>query len=79
MLEVPETMPNMVDPELKHFKHQHLEAVCEAAKLCINLDPAKQPLMQDLCSMLESRIDLSVSAELRSSSLAWAELALSTS
>lgn len=78
-LEVQEMMPNMVDPELKHFKHEHLQAVCEAAKLCINLDPAKRPSMQDLCSMLESRIDLSVSAdELRSSSLAWAELALST-
>uniref|UniRef100_A0A7C9EYM3 Protein kinase domain-containing protein n=1 Tax=Opuntia streptacantha TaxID=393608 RepID=A0A7C9EYM3_OPUST len=77
-IEVQEIMPNMVDPELKHFKHEHLKTVCDVVRLCIHPDPVKRPSMQDLCSMLESRIDLSASAELRSSSLAWAELALST-
>lgn len=76
-LEVPEVMPDMMDPELKHYKHEDLKAVCEVASLCLNPDPLNRPSMHDLCTMLESRIDLSSSAELRSSSLAWAELALS--
>lgn len=77
-LEMPETMPSMIDSQLKHFDHKDLRAVCEVATLCLNPDPLKRPSMQELCEILESRIDLSMSAELRSSSLAWAELALST-
>ncbi|CAO2819909.1 unnamed protein product [Amaranthus hypochondriacus] len=77
-LEVAELMPNIVDKQLKHFEHEDLKVVCEAAILCLNPEPIKRPLMHDLCTLLESRIDLSLSAELRSSSLAWAELALST-
>ncbi|KNA18350.1 hypothetical protein SOVF_071370 [Spinacia oleracea] len=77
-LEVPEVMSYIVEKELKHFEYEDLKAVCEAASLCLNPDPVKRPMMHDLCTLLESRIDLSVSAELRSSSLAWAELALST-
>ncbi|XP_021735874.1 probable LRR receptor-like serine/threonine-protein kinase At1g63430 isoform X1 [Chenopodium quinoa] len=77
-LEVPEVMPYIVEKQLKHFEYEDLKAVCEAASLCLNPDPVKRPLMHDLCTLLESRIDLSMSAELRSSSLAWAELALST-
>ncbi|KMT12100.1 hypothetical protein BVRB_5g100530 isoform B [Beta vulgaris subsp. vulgaris] len=77
-LEVAEVMPYMVDKQLKHFEYEDLKVVCEVAVLCLNPDPVKRPLMHDLCTLLESRIDLSLSAELRSSSLAWAELALST-
>ncbi|CAO2827225.1 unnamed protein product [Amaranthus hypochondriacus] len=77
-LELAEVMPYIVDKNLKHFEYEDLKAVCEAASLCLNPDPVKRPLIHDLCTLLESRIDLSMSAELRSSSLAWAELALST-
>lgn len=76
-LEVPEVMPYMVDSQLKHFEYQDLKTVCEVATLCLNSDPLQRPSMEELCGMLESRINLSVAAELRSSSLAWAELALS--
>ncbi|CAM8883391.1 unnamed protein product [Rhodiola kirilowii] len=34
--------------------------------------------MQEVFNMLESHIDTSISAELQASSLAWAELALSS-
>jgi len=77
-LEVPEVMPYMVDSQLKHFEYQDLKTICEVATLCLNPDPLKRPSMEELCGMLESHIDLSVSAELRSSALAWAELALSS-
>ncbi|KAJ8449270.1 hypothetical protein Cgig2_002402 [Carnegiea gigantea] len=76
-LQAPEVMPYMVDSQLKHFEYQDLKTVCEVANLCLNPDPLQRPSMEELCGMLESHIDLSVSAELRSSSLAWAELALS--
>ncbi|CAE5962308.1 unnamed protein product [Arabidopsis arenosa] len=81
-LEAPETMAGLVDPELKHFNQEELETVCEVASQCLNRDPtnnnnnSNKPSVQELCETLESRISLSISAELRSSSLAWAELAL---
>ncbi|XP_010533657.1 PREDICTED: probable LRR receptor-like serine/threonine-protein kinase At1g63430 isoform X2 [Tarenaya hassleriana] len=77
-LEVEDGMGNLVDPELKHhFKQEELKAICEVASQCMNPDQ-DQPAMQELCEKLESRITLSISAELVSSSLAWAELALSS-
>ncbi|XP_058200773.1 probable LRR receptor-like serine/threonine-protein kinase At1g63430 isoform X2 [Rhododendron vialii] len=78
-LEIPEVMSYVVDPELKHFKYDELQTICEAVILCINPNPSKRASMAELCTMLESRIDTSVSAELKASSLAWAELALSSS
>lgn len=69
-------MAHLVDPELKHFEQEDLKVVCEVASHCIKADPTRWPPMSELCETLESRIDLSFSAELRSSSLAWAELAL---
>ncbi|XP_010430437.1 PREDICTED: probable LRR receptor-like serine/threonine-protein kinase At1g63430 [Camelina sativa] len=81
-LETPEAMAGLVDPELKHFNREDLETVCEVASQCLNRDPTnnndnnKKPSVQELCETLESKISLSISAELRSSSLAWAELAL---
>ncbi|KAI4326975.1 hypothetical protein L6164_019484 [Bauhinia variegata] len=77
-LEMPEVMSYVVDPELKHFKYEDLKVICEVINLCINPDPDKRPSMQELCSMLESRIDTSINVELKASSLAWAELALSS-
>ncbi|CAF2372244.1 BnaAnng33340D [Brassica napus] len=67
---------------LKHFNQEELETVCEAARQCLYRDPNnnsnnnKKPSVEELCEMLECEISLSISAELRSSSLAWAELAL---
>ncbi|XP_057449962.1 probable LRR receptor-like serine/threonine-protein kinase At1g63430 [Lotus japonicus] len=75
-LEMPEVMSHLVDPELKNFKHDDLKVICEVVSLCINPDATARPSMRELCSMLESRIDTSVSVDLKSSSLAWAELAL---
>uniref|UniRef100_A0A803LQN2 Protein kinase domain-containing protein n=1 Tax=Chenopodium quinoa TaxID=63459 RepID=A0A803LQN2_CHEQI len=81
-LEVPEVMPYTVEKQLKHSEYEDLKAVCEAARLCLNPDPVKRPwTCYVLCTLLESWIDLFMSAELRSSSLTWglwAELALLT-
>ncbi|TYK16628.1 putative LRR receptor-like serine/threonine-protein kinase [Cucumis melo var. makuwa] len=77
-LESPDGMSCLVDPEVKHFADEDLRTICEVVNLCIHPQPAKLICMQDLCSMLETRIDTSVSVELKASSLAWAELALSS-
>lgn len=77
-LEMPEVMSYVVDPELKHFGYDDLKVICEVITLCISPDSSVCPSMRELCSMLESRIDTSISVELKSSSLAWAELALSS-
>ncbi|KAF3448547.1 hypothetical protein FNV43_RR09260 [Rhamnella rubrinervis] len=76
-LELPEVMSYVVDPELKHFRYEDLKVICEVISLCLNTDATKRPPMQELCSMLDSNIDTTVSVELKSS-LAWAELALSS-
>lgn len=71
-------MPYVVDPELKHFSYDDLKVLCDVVNLCTHPEPTKRPSMQEICTMLESRIDTSVSIELKASSLAWAELALSS-
>lgn len=76
-LDLPDVMSKMVDPELKHFREDDLKVICEVASLCIKPNPLVQLTMQELCTVLESRIDTSVSSEIQASSLAWAELALS--
>ncbi|KAB1199918.1 hypothetical protein CJ030_MR0G008967 [Morella rubra] len=68
-------MSYVVDPKLKHFRDNDVKVICEVVKLCINPDSSKQLSMNEVCTMLESRIDLSVDF---SASLAWAELALSS-
>ena len=73
---MPDEMSHVVDPELKIFRYEDLKVICEVITLCVNPDTTVRPSMRELCSMLESRIDTSVSVELKSSSLAWAELAL---
>ncbi|KAL3498818.1 hypothetical protein ACH5RR_041550 [Cinchona calisaya] len=77
-LEVPEVMSCVVDPELKHFRHEDLKVICDVVNICIQPSSSSRTSMQDLCAMLESGIDTSISAEMRASSLAWAELALSS-
>lgn len=71
-------MTSVVDPALKHFREEDLKVICEVVSICIHLRPRDQVSMQDLCAILESKIDTSVSSELKASSLAWAELALSS-
>lgn len=73
---MPDEMLCVVDPEMKFFRYEDLKVICEVITLCVNPDTTVRPSMRELCSMLESRIDTSVSVELKSSSLAWAELAL---
>ncbi|PIN19586.1 Serine/threonine protein kinase [Handroanthus impetiginosus] len=77
-LELPEVMCYVVDPELKHFSYEDLKVICEVVNLCLHPNTSTRIPMRDLCSMLESGIDTSVSAEIKASSLAWAELALSS-
>ncbi|XP_043811713.1 probable LRR receptor-like serine/threonine-protein kinase At1g63430 isoform X2 [Manihot esculenta] len=77
-LELPEVTCCLVDPELKHFANEDLQIICEVISLCIHPEPTNRPSMQEVCSMLESKIDTSVSLEFKSSSLAWAALALSS-
>lgn len=76
-IEMPEVMSYVVDPELKHFRYEDLEVICEVVNLCIHPQPSKSLSMKELCTMLETRIDTSVAIEFKASSLAWAELALS--
>lgn len=77
-LELPEVMSYIVDPELKHFSYDDLKVICEVISLCTHTDFSKRPSMKEISLMLESKIDTSVAIELKSSSLAWAELALSS-
>ncbi|KAK3227091.1 hypothetical protein Dsin_006953 [Dipteronia sinensis] len=77
-LEMPEVMSYVVDPEIKHFRYEDLEVICEVVSLCIQPEPSKRPSMNELSATLESKIDTSISIELKASSLAWAELALSS-
>ncbi|GAV57930.1 LRR_1 domain-containing protein/Pkinase_Tyr domain-containing protein/LRRNT_2 domain-containing protein [Cephalotus follicularis] len=77
-LDLPEVMSYVVDPELKHFRYDDLQVICDVVTLCIHPDPIKRPSMQELSATLESKIETSISAELKASSLAWAELALSS-
>lgn len=78
-LELPEVMSYVVDPELKHFRYNDLKVVCEVVSCCLQSDATKRPSMKELCNVLESKIDTSVSSELQASPLAWAELALLSS
>lgn len=71
-------MSNIVDPQLKHFRLEDLTAICEVVSLCIKQTPMNRVSTREICSILESKIDTSVSSELKASSLAWAELALSS-
>lgn len=77
-LELPDVMSYVVDPELKHFRYEDLKVICEVVNSCIHPSSSTRKSMRELCAMLESGIDTSVTAEIKASSLAWAELALSS-
>ncbi|KAH6823996.1 Leucine-rich repeat protein kinase family protein [Perilla frutescens var. hirtella] len=77
-LDLPDVISYVVDPELKHFRYEDLKVICDVVNLCIRPNTSTRTSMLDLCSMLESGIDISVPAEIKASSLAWAELALSS-
>ncbi|XP_057775770.1 probable LRR receptor-like serine/threonine-protein kinase At1g63430 isoform X1 [Salvia miltiorrhiza] len=77
-LDLPEVISYVVDPELKHFRYEDLKVVCDVVNLCIRPNTSTRTSMLELCTMLESGIDTSVPAEMKASSLAWAELALSS-
>lgn len=68
----------VVDPELQHFKYEDLNIIREVVSLCIYPSSNTRRSMSDLCSMLENGIDTSITAEMKASSLAWAELELSS-
>ncbi|GMY29529.1 probable LRR receptor-like serine/threonine-protein kinase At1g63430 [Fagus crenata] len=75
-LDLPEVMSYVLDPELKHFRFEDLKVVCEVVNLCIHQDSSKQLSMKELCN--HSKIDTSISVDFKASSLAWAELSLSS-
>ncbi|KAL1569061.1 putative LRR receptor-like serine/threonine-protein kinase [Salvia divinorum] len=79
-LDLPEVISYVVDPELKHFRYEDLKVVCDVVNLCIcpSTSTRTRTSMLELCTMLESGIDTSVPAEMKASSLAWAELVLSS-
>lgn len=77
-LQRPEEIGKLVDPELKNVKADDLAVICSVVSLCIEPDPSKRPSMQIISGVLENGIDTSDDAVLRDSSLAWAELALSS-
>ncbi|XP_073120929.1 probable LRR receptor-like serine/threonine-protein kinase At1g63430 isoform X2 [Henckelia pumila] len=77
-LELPDVISYAVDPELKHFRYEDLRTICDVVNLCIHPNSSTSTSMQHICSILENGIDTSISADLKASSLAWAELALSS-
>ncbi|KZV29499.1 putative LRR receptor-like serine/threonine-protein kinase [Dorcoceras hygrometricum] len=77
-LELPDVISYAVDPKLKYFRYEDLRTICEVVNLCIHPNSSTSTSMQHLCSILENGLDTSISADLKASSLAWAELALSS-
>lgn len=77
-LQRPEEIGKLVDPELKNVRANDLAVICSVVSLCIEPDPSKRPSMQIISAVLENGIDTSADALLKDSSLAWAELALSS-
>ncbi|KAJ0629072.1 hypothetical protein HanIR_Chr00c28g0911801 [Helianthus annuus] len=76
-LEEPDMMSSVVDPALKHFRDEDLEVIREVVINCIQVRNGDIVTMQEVCAMLESKLDTTGSSELKASSIAWAELALS--
>ena len=68
----------LVDPELENVKTEDISVIRDVISLCIDPEPSKRPSMQIICAMLEDGIDISVTAVLNQSSMAWAELALAS-
>ncbi|KAJ6333399.1 hypothetical protein OIU77_009297 [Salix suchowensis] len=65
----------MIDPSLKSFKNNELDAICEVAQQCIQSDPRHRPTMKEITSKLKEVISISPDqATPRLSPLWWAEL-----
>ncbi|CAN6461737.1 unnamed protein product [Victoria cruziana] len=77
-LDLPEAISCLVDPQLKYFRHEDIKVISEVVSLCIRPEPTERPSINVLCSMLENGIDVSPAANLKESSLAWAELVISS-
>ncbi|EPS61193.1 hypothetical protein M569_13606, partial [Genlisea aurea] len=74
-LESPEeVVESVVDPQVKQFRRGDVGVIREVVKQCLLHPDAAD--VAELCSMIESGIEISVSAEIRASSLAWADLVL---
>lgn len=68
-------MSNLVDPDLKSFKEEELNVVCEAIKECIQPDPRHRPQMSEVVAKLKQVIHITPEqATPRLSPLWWAEL-----
>ncbi|KAL1559821.1 putative LRR receptor-like serine/threonine-protein kinase [Salvia divinorum] len=76
-LEFPDMMSYAVDRELKHFRYEDLTVIYEVVNLCIHPKSSRRKTVSELCLMLENGIDISISAEIKSS-VAWAELTLAS-
>lgn len=65
----------LIDPTLKSFKTEELEAICEIAQECIKPDPRQRPLMKDITSRLRQVTCISPDqATPKLSPMWWAEL-----
>lgn len=65
----------MVDPSLKSYKNNELDAVCEVILLCINQDPRQRPTMKEVTAKLREVLGISPDAATpKLSPLWWAEL-----
>ncbi|KAJ7531992.1 hypothetical protein O6H91_14G067700 [Diphasiastrum complanatum] len=70
-----ETIMEMVDPSLKAYNCQQVQALCDIIRLCIQSDPSKRPSMKEVTSMLSKALDISLEVACpKSSPLLWAEL-----
>lgn len=69
------TVSCMVDPSLKSFKNNELDAVCEIIQECINQDPRQRPSMKEVTAKLREALGISPDAATpKLSPLWWAEL-----
>eukprot|EP00268_Persea_americana_P033210 TRINITY_DN32944_c0_g2_i3.p1 TRINITY_DN32944_c0_g2~~TRINITY_DN32944_c0_g2_i3.p1 ORF type:complete len:693 (+),score=153.99 TRINITY_DN32944_c0_g2_i3:250-2328(+) len=69
------TVSYMVDPSLKSYKNNELDAVCEVILQCINQDPRQRPTMKEVTAKLREVLGISPDAATpKLSPLWWAEL-----
>ncbi|KAH9797344.1 protein MALE DISCOVERER 2 [Citrus sinensis] len=74
-LNEPRNFSCMIDPSLKSFKQNELEAICEVIKECIKTDLRQRPTMNDIIVQLRQVINISPEQAVpRLSPLWWAEL-----
>ncbi|KAL5989689.1 hypothetical protein ACLOJK_010582 [Asimina triloba] len=65
----------LVDPSLKEFKSNELDAICEVILQCVNEDPMQRPTMKEVVAKLKEATGVSPEAAApRLSPLWWAEL-----